>query len=76
MFIFNLCSFSFKGHVKASTVQTLTLALCAVNLAEAAGCAIPTETMAEIYATAAVTVKMCLPGILQIISVSCSQVSA
>lgn len=36
----------------------INLALSAVNLAEAAGDAITTETLAEVYATAAVAIKL------------------
>ena len=43
----------------------INLALCAVNLAEAAGDHLPVGKLAEIYATAALTVRMSFPFALQ-----------
>ena len=48
----------------------INLALSAVNLAEAAGDTLPTETLAEVYATAAVAIKLHSPSVLQFVAVS------
>ena len=59
------------GHVKAGLCGTgINLALSAVNLAEAAGEELATETLAEVYATAAVAIKLHSPGLLQFVAVS------
>ncbi|KAJ8297991.1 hypothetical protein KUTeg_024522 [Tegillarca granosa] len=41
------------GHIPGSNLMGLNLGLCSVNMAEAAGTAIPLQLLAEIYATAA-----------------------
>jgi len=48
----------------------VNLALCAVNLAEAAGNAVSRGMMAEVYATAGVTTRLHFPASLQIVTVS------
>jgi hypothetical protein len=59
------------GHVKAGNRGTgINLALSAVNLAEAAGDTVSTETLAEIYATAAVAIKLHAFTFLQFAAVS------
>uniref|UniRef100_A0A0L8H136 BHLH domain-containing protein n=2 Tax=Octopus bimaculoides TaxID=37653 RepID=A0A0L8H136_OCTBM len=49
------------GHTSGSSAYGINLALCAVNLAEAAGEMLPTSTLAEIYATAAITIHQSAP---------------
>jgi len=46
------------GHVSLSLTGSINLALCTVNMAEAAGPNIQSESLAEIYASAALTLKM------------------
>ena len=53
-----------------SKMASVNLALCSVNLAEAARQAMPVETKAEIYATAAITVRLAFPSALQFFAVS------
>lgn len=48
----------------------LSMALSSVNLAEAAGNALPRETLSEVYATAAVAMKLGLAKKMQFMAVS------
>ena len=57
------------GHGSSGAMSSINLALCAVNLAEASADAMSTETMAEIYTTAAIDIKLNLPSI-QFLAVS------
>ncbi|KAL8615034.1 hypothetical protein ACOMHN_057938 [Nucella lapillus] len=52
------------GHQKGSSLWGLQVALCAVNMAEAATDSLPRWLMAEIYATSAVQAKAALPSYL------------
>ena len=58
------------GHASTSTMGGINLAICAVNLAEAGAQTMGTETLAEIYATAAMTVKLSFPSFMQFLAVS------
>ncbi|XP_074649964.1 sterol regulatory element-binding protein 1-like [Tubulanus polymorphus] len=46
------------GHISDGALSGLSLCLSAINLGEAAGSALPRETMAEIYTTAAIRFKL------------------
>ena len=54
-----------SGHYHMGHAAGINLALCAVNLAEAAGDHMPVGKLAEIYATAALTVRLSFPSVLQ-----------
>ena len=60
----------FAGHASAGSVGGMNLALCAVNMAEAAGSSIGKELLAEIYATVAVNVKLIMPSFVHFVAVS------
>ncbi|XP_014664603.1 PREDICTED: sterol regulatory element-binding protein 1-like isoform X2 [Priapulus caudatus] len=49
------------GHVNDGALTGMTMAVCAANMAEAARNALPYDTMAEIFVTAALRMKYCLP---------------
>ena len=59
------CYIALLGHYRMGHAAGINLALCAVSLAEAAGDHMPVGKLAEIYATAALTVKMSFPLVLQ-----------
>jgi len=61
------------GNAKATDWELLNLALCTVNLAEAAGDCLKRELMAEIYVLVAVTLRPLLPTKLYFISVNSSE---
>jgi sterol regulatory element-binding transcription factor 1 len=56
------------GHVPLGTASGLNLALNAVNLAEVASDVLAVESVAEIYATAALSVKVGFPSSMQFLS--------
>ena len=56
------------GQAKQSRWGGVNLALCAVNMAEAAGGAMPPSMRAEIYATAAITARVHLPSPLRFLT--------
>ena len=58
------------GRVSVGAWSGVNLGLCAVNMAEVSGQVLPAETRAEIYATAALSVKMAFPAALQFMAVS------
>ena len=58
------------GHNGGSTLMGINLALCSVNLAEAANDALTREQCAEIYATSALAVKTTFPDKMQFMAVS------
>ena len=60
----------FVGHAKQSLWSTINLAISAVNLGDAAGDELPKEKIAEIYALAAVTVRLYFPSKFQFLTVS------
>lgn len=57
------------GHLKGGSPWGLNLALCAVNMGEAAKESIPRWLLAEIYATSALQVKAALPDRLHFMAV-------
>ena len=59
-----------SGHARAGAIGGLHLALCAVNMAEAAGSAMSNDVRADIYATAAISAKLGLPAPLHFLMVS------
>ena len=61
---------SLTGHATVGSMSAVNLALCSVNLAEAAHNTLPQETLAEIFATAALALRVAMHGTLQIFSVS------
>ncbi len=48
------------------SLSGINLALCAVNLGESAGDSVAPDALAEIYATAALTVRMNLPAFVAV----------
>lgn len=58
------------GHISMSFTAGINLALCAVNLAEAAGPSIQPDTLAEVFATAALTLRVKCPSTLHFLAVS------
>ena len=52
------------------SMSGVNLALCAVNLAEAASDSLAADALAEIYATAALTVRMNFPESMHFMAVS------
>ena len=66
----NLSLFVYAGHLKGGSLWGLNLALCAVNMGEAAKESIPRWLLAEIYATSALQVKAALPDRLHFMAVS------
>lgn len=60
----------FLGHVPGSSWWGVNLSLCAINMAEAAGDALPLTQLAEIYATCAIRIQISLPWKLKYLSVS------
>lgn len=57
------------GHVPGSSWWGVNLCLCAINMAEAAGDALPLTQLAEIYATCAIRIQTTLPGKFRYFSV-------
>lgn len=60
----------FLGHVPGSSWWGVNLSLCAINMAEAAGDALPLTQLAEIYATCAIRIQISLPWKLKYLLVS------
>ena len=60
----------YTGQKRVNAVSGLNLALCTVNLAEAAGDTIVPETLAEMYATAALGLRVEFSGPVQFLAVS------
>ena len=58
---------SLTGHASHSRWAGINLALCAVNMTEAAGDAMTAGRRAEVYATAAITARLQLPAPLQVL---------
>lgn len=56
------------GHVPGSSWWGVNLSLCAINMAEAAGDALPLTQLAEIYATCAIRIQISLPWKLKYLS--------
>ncbi len=50
-----------SGHCHVGHVSGINLALCSVNLAEAADDSLPAGKLAEVYATAALTAALSFP---------------
>jgi hypothetical protein len=60
------------GHIPGSNWWGVNLSLCAINMAEAAGDALPLSQLAEIYATCAIRVQTSLPWKMKYLSVNSS----
>lgn len=60
---------SFSGHLQGGKLWGLNLALCAVNIGEAAKDALPRWLLAEIYATSALQARDVLPDRMHFLAV-------